>query len=241
MTSPENERATFAPAARVLLECDVPESKRVWSYALLQQKLEVAQAGSSKEALKLWVSESPDLILIDIHGPSIDVIELCKELRAEAVVPILVLTPNNNETHILETYRAGADECCAKPVSPGLFMAKTKAWLRRTRTVTAESLDLVQVNDFRLDPARREVNIGEATVIRLTNLEFRLLHLLVSHPGWVFRTDDIILRVWGYYGNGDRTLLKNVVYLLRRKIEPEPSHPRYIITESGIGYRFHSG
>ena len=89
-----------------------------------------------------------------------------------------------------------------------------------------------------LDPAKRQVTLAEGKVVKLTTLEFRVLHLLMSHPGWVMKTDDILQRVWGYYGNGDRDLLKNVVYRLRRKIDPDPNHPRFIFTEAGLGYRF---
>lgn len=102
----------------------------------------------------------------------------------------------------------------------------------------AESLDIVHAGGLHLDPTRRLVINENKETFKLTNLEFRLLHLLMLHPGWVFRTEDIIQKVWGYYGNGDSNLLKNVVYRLRRKIDPDPGNPRYIHTEAGLGYKF---
>lgn len=150
----------------------------------------------------------------------------------------MLLTPGRNEAHILEVYQAGVDECIVKPVSPSLFLAKVGAWLRRSWTIPAEAMEDLQVGDVRLEPARREVAIATGSAVKLTNLEFRLLHLLMTHRGQVLEPDVIIDRVWGYAGSGDSAALKNVVYRLRRKIEPDPSRPRYIQTVAGEGYTF---
>ena len=228
----------FMMDAKVLLVSDDPETRQVWGYALGQQKIEVVPAESVTGALDRWAEESFDLIVIDVHTPELDAIDICSRLRAEAINPILLFTPSRNEAHILEAYRAGVDECITKPIGPSLFLAKVRAWLRRSWTVPAEILDSLQVGDFRLDPARREVITATGSAVKLSNLEFRLLHLLMSHRGQVLVSDVIIDRVWGYAGAGDSTLLKNVVYRLRRKIEPDPSQPRYIQTVAGGGYTF---
>jgi DNA-binding winged helix-turn-helix (wHTH) protein len=104
--------------------------------------------------------------------------------------------------------------------------------------VPSAALDALQVAGFRLDLDRKQVSTPEGAIVKLTNLESRLLYLLMGHPGWVMETDYLIDRVWGHFGEGDSALLKNVVYRLRRKIEPDPGQPRYLLTESSLGYKF---
>jgi two-component system, OmpR family, KDP operon response regulator KdpE len=135
------------------------------------------------------------------------------------------------------------DDCMQHPVSPKIFLAKVKAWLRRAQVIPIEALDQVEVRSFRLEPARRQLIINknegsEGKIIHLTNLEFRLLWLLMNNPNHLFEPDYLINQVWGIYGDGDGTLLKNLVYRLRRKIEPNPSDPRFILNEHGQGYKF---
>lgn len=224
--------------AKVLVVCDDYDSARTWGYILKEKNIDTTLLSSVAEALQVWSELIPDLIIIDMYSSEFDGIGLVTEIRQQGVVPILLLTPNNNETHILEAYQAGVDECVVKPISPALFLVKAKAWLRRSWSMPAESLDLLQVGRLRLDPTRRLVTTEDEQTINLTNLEFRLLHLLMTHPGWVLTTEDIVQKVWGYYGNGDSNLLKNVIYRLRRKIDPDPANPRFIHTEAGLGYKF---
>lgn len=232
-----NGRFDTAYEVKVLVVSDDQETGRVWSYILREKGLFVILTSTAAEAMQIWADQIPELIVIDTHS-ELDGIQLTTELRKETIIPILMFTPRANETHILEAYQAGVDECAVKPISPALFWAKARAWLRRSWTVPAEGLDSLQAGELRLDPSRRQVTIAEKNAIKLTTLEFRVLHALMSHPGWVLKTEDIITRVWGYYGSGDSNLLKNVVYRLRRKIDPDPNHPRYIHTEAGLGYRF---
>lgn len=224
--------------AKVLLVTDDSQIGRVWAYALGEMGLEVALAGSADEAMTRWADEVFDLVLIDAHTSQLDIIDLCQRLHAEAANLILLLTPRTDEAHLLEAYQAGADECISKPISPSLFLAKVKTWLRRSWTLPTEALDALQAGDLQLDPTRRQVVTPTGSVVKLTNLEFRLLHLLMSHQGQVLDSNLIIDRVWGHTGGGDTVLLKNVVYRLRRKIEPDPSQPRYIQTTAGEGYSF---
>jgi two-component system response regulator RegX3 len=226
---------------RVLLVSDDPEAGRVWTYALGQRDVQVVLLGSAKDALARWAEEAFDLVIIDVYTPQLDGIDLCRRLRAEAIAPILLFTPRGDETHILQAYQVGADECIVKPISPPLFLAKVRAWLRQAWTVSAEALDSLQAGELQLDPARRQVVTATGCAVKLTNLEFRILHLLMSHQGHVLESDTIVGRVWGYSGMGESALLKNVIYRLRRKIEPEPSQPRYIQTVAGVGYAFQFG
>jgi two-component system response regulator RegX3 len=221
---------------RVLLVSDEPDSGRIWAFALQQKGLEVVLTNKSQDALAEWGTGGFDLLIIDVHTPRLDGIDLCRRIRAEAVNPILLFSPRVDEAHILEAYQAGADECVVKPVSPALFLAKARAWLRRSWTVPAGALGCLQAGALRLDPARREVVTAEGSAVKLSTLEFRLLHLLMNHEGQVLPSDLIVHRVWGHTGEGDNTLLKNLVYRLRRKIEPDPGQPRYIQTMAGEGY-----
>jgi DNA-binding response OmpR family regulator len=224
--------------AKVLLISDDYSTARIWCHILSEKNIDTTLLSSPAEALRVWTEMIPDLIVIDAYGRDFDGIDLVDKLRQQGVVPIILLTANNNETHILEAYRNGVDECVIKPISPALFQSKVKAWLRRSWSMPAESLAVLQVGGLQLDPTRRQVTTNDQEIINLTNLEFRLLHLLMSHPGWVMTSEDIVMKVWGYHGNGDTNLLKNLVYRLRRKIDPDHGNPRYIHTEAGLGYKF---
>ena len=224
--------------ATVLVVSDQPDTARVWAFTLKQMGLEVCLAGFSDRTLQLWAEEYPDLIVLDVYDTQAEVFDFCHRLRDEAAVPILFLTSRNDEAFILEAYKAGADECVPHPVSPRLFMAKVQAWLRRSLVVPSATLEVLQIGGFLLDPDRKAVMIPSGNLVKLTNLESRLLYLLMSHQGWILETDYLVERVWGHFGDGDSVLLKNVVYRLRRKIEPDPGNPRYLLTESSIGYKF---
>lgn len=227
--------------ATVLVVSDQPDTARIWAFTLKQMGLEVCLAGFSERTLQLWAEEYPDLIVLEVYDSSADVFAFCHRLRDEAAVPILFLTARNDEAFILEAYKAGADECVSHPVSPRLFTAKVQAWLRRSLVVPSATLDVLHVGGFLLDPDRKSVMIPTGEMVKLTNLESRLLYLLMSHHGWILETDYLVERVWGHFGEGDSVLLKNVVYRLRKKIEPDPSQPRYLLTESSIGYKFQVG
>ena len=224
--------------AKVMIVCDDPDTCQIWAISLRHRGIEVIATGLAEVALKQSAEEIPDLVVIDVSASQLDGIALCQRLREEAIVPILLFTPRNNESHILEAYRAGTDECVAKPVSPALFLAKVKVWLRRSWTVPAESLEVVQISDLYLDPYGRQVRRDTGEGVRLTILEFRLLYLLMTNAGRILETEYIVERVWGYHGDGNSKLLKNLVYRLRRKIEPDHNHTLYLHTEPGTGYKF---
>ena len=227
--------------AKVLIISDEPDTARIWGFSLMQVGLEVSVIGISDSTLQTWAEALPDLIIIEDFNTQIEELELCQQLRAETVVPILYMTTKVDEGFLLEAYRVGADECVPFPVSPRLFQAKVKAWLRRVQAMPMTALDEVQAGAFRLNPANKRLVNAASEVIKLTVLEARLLYQLMSHPGWIFEPDRLVERVWGYYGDGDSALLKNLVYRLRRKIEPDPGRPRYLLTEASAGYKFVAG
>jgi two-component system response regulator MtrA len=224
--------------ATVFLVSDDPESARIWAYSLEQAGLEVCQAGFSDKTLQVWSSEYPDLIILEGSRARMDVFAFCRQLRGEAAVPILLLASENHESYLMAAYQAGADDCIPPPVSPRLFLAKVKAWLRRAQVLPNAALEAIRAGDFSLDPDRRMLSTPGGGVVKLTHLETRLLYLLMNHPAWTLETDYLVDRVWGHFGDGDGVLLKNLVYRLRRKIEPNPSQPCYLLTEGSLGYRF---
>jgi DNA-binding response OmpR family regulator len=227
---------------RMLLVSDDREAGRIWAYVLGQRRLEITTARSVEDALQRWAEEGGfDLVVIDVYTSQLDGIGLCRCLRAEAMAPILLFTPRSDEAYILEVYRAGADECVVKPISPSLFLAKVNAWLRLSWAIATDTLDGLKAGNLYLDPTRREVKNGSGSAVRLTNLEFRLLYLLMSHRGRILESGVIVDRVWGYTSCDESALLKNAVYRLRRKIENDPGHPHYIQTVAGIGYVFEPG
>lgn len=222
---------------KIFVVCDQSDTAPVWGFILRQQGLVVILETSLDKAIDRWSMEMPDLVVIDIDITHQDPVVLYKKFRAVSVAPILLFLPAHHEKQILEAYTAGVDEVVVKPISPAIFLAKIVAWVRRSWTVPVDGLSLVKAGKHRLDPGRRCLIDPAGLEIKLTNLEFRLLHLLMSRPTYVFSAEEIIQSIWGGFGSGDQVLLKNVVYRLRRKIEADPSRPALLRTWQG-GYSF---
>lgn len=222
---------------KIFVVCDQRDTAPVWGYLLGQQGLTVVLETSTVKALDRWSTEITDLVVIDVDIPHADRMELYEKFRAVSVAPILMFLPVYHETQILEAYASGVDEVVVKPISPAIFLAKIVAWVRRSWTVPVDGLGLVKAGKHRLDPTTHDLIDPMGNEIKLTNLEFRLLHILMSRPATVFSAEDIIQSIWGAFGNGDQVLLKNVVYRLRRKIEDDPRRPSLLKTQQG-GYSF---
>ena len=235
MNQVDELKSNYVP--KIFVVCDRTDTAPVWGFILRQQGLVVILETSLDKAVDHWSMEMPDLVVIDIDITHQDPMLLYKKFRAVSVAPILLFLPAHHETQILEAYAAGVDEVVVKPISPAIFLAKIVAWVRRSWTLPVDGLSLVKAGKHRLDPTRRCLIDPNEQEIKLTNLEFRLLHLLMSRPAFVFSAEDIIQSIWGGFGSGDQVLLKNVVYRLRRKIEVEPGHPTLLQTWQG-GYSF---
>ena len=229
------------PKAKILIISDEPITAEVWGYSLNKVGLNVTLIGIEDPVLETWMEISPDLIIIEDFNKDVEEIELCRQLRKETTVPIRYLTGKIEETFQIQVYEVGADECITFPITPRLFQMKVKAWLRRTMSVPLAMLNEVEIGELRLNVDKRVLKLRAGEQVKLTNLETRLLYLLMSHPGHCFEAEEIVNRVWGYWGEGDGTLLKNLVYRLRRKIELNPNRPRFIITVEGRGYGFLDG
>ena len=232
MTNPDPSNSQAA--LRVFIVCDQTDTAPIWGYMIREKGLVAILETSVQRAMGRAVEDIPDLIIIDVNASHAERIALCKKFRALSSSPILLFLPTNNEIEILEAYEAGVDECVIKPISPSIFVAKIAAWSRRSWT---EPMSPRRTSKLRLDPSRRSAINESGVDVRLTNLEFRLLHLLMSRPGFVFKSEDIIQTVWGSQREKDQSLLKNMVYRLRKKLEEEAGETNLIQTWPG-GYSF---
>ncbi|MFZ1043945.1 MAG: response regulator transcription factor [Anaerolineales bacterium] len=220
-------------ALRVFVICDQDATAPIWGYIIREKGLVAVLETSVQKAMERSMEEVPDLIVIDVNASHSQRMELCRKFRALSASPILLFSPTNNEAEILEAYHNGVDECVIKPISPAIFLAKIMAWAHRSWTVPMSPM---QAGKLRLDPARRSAIEPKGNEIKLTNLEFRLIHLLMSRPGYVFKNEEIMQAVWG--AAGDLAVLKNVIYRLRKKLEPDSSKSSYLIQTWPGGYSF---
>ena len=222
---------------KVLVVSNRQTTGPLWVFSLQQQKLNVVLEPNPSNALQRWEKEIPDLILLDINVPKGLTLELIKSLRAEMLIPILLMASAWSEEDVLEAYQAGVDDYLAKPVSPSLLQAKLKVWIKRSASVSLDVLNQIKVGTLQLFPSEKTILLEKGGAVRLTNLELRLLYYLMNRPGQIVTIAELNQRVWGYNVEADNTMLKNVVYRLRRKIEPDPANPLIIQTVTGIGYR----
>jgi DNA-binding response OmpR family regulator len=221
-------------ALRVFVVCDQADTAPIWGYMIREKGLVAILETSVDRAMTRAIEDIPDLVILDVSAPHKERIALCNKFRSLSSSPILLFLPAHNENEMLEAYRAGVDDCVVKPVSPAIFLAKVQAWLNRS---WSEPMSPRLTNKLRLDPAHRSAISADGTEIRLTNLEFRLLHLLMSRPGFVFKGEDIVQTVWGAREGETQPLLKNMIYRLRKKLEEEAGESQLIQTWPG-GYSF---
>ncbi len=225
-------------AATVLIVEDDPDTANLVQLYLRRDGYKVLSAPDGREGLKLAQDAGPDLVVLDLMLPGMDGLEVCRELRRNSNVPIIMLTARVEEEDRLEGLNLGADDYVTKPFSPRELAARVRAVLRRTARDAAEEGPLrLVVGDITVDLEKRTVQSGEDRV-NLTPTEYRLLVLLMREPGRTFSRDQIIDRVFGYDFDGfDRTVDAHVSNL-RSKVEADPDKPRYLQTVYGVGYRF---
>jgi len=222
---------------KVLIVSNQQTTGPLWVFSLQQQNLNVVLEADPANTLARCDAEAPALIILDISLPEAQILELIQSLRAEMLTPIMLLTPVRTDEFVLEVYKAGVDDCISKPVSPSLFQAKVKVWLRRFGILSVEALDPITVGTLQLFPSEKIVILKNGSTVRLTNLELRLLYYLMSRPGRAVAIEELNRRVWGYSKETDNTMLKNVIYRLRRKIEADPANPQILQNVAGVGYK----
>jgi DNA-binding response OmpR family regulator len=224
---------------------DEPALRETLEYNLAKQGYEVHTSADGLTALEIARQEHLDLVVLDIMLPGLDGLEVCRILRQESNVPILMLTARDEEVDKIVGLEIGADDYMTKPFSMRELLARVKALLRRVRLIQEEmeiqdqptAAETLAFDDLIIDLSRHEVRRGEEP-LRLKPKEYELLIFLATHQGTVLSRDLILERVWGWdYTGGSRTVDVHVRWL-REKIEPDPANPVRIVTVRGIGYRF---
>ncbi len=220
---------------RVLVVDDEPQLQRALTTNLKARGYDVDNASTGERALELAARHHPDAVILDLGLPGIDGIDVVRGLRGWSRVPILVLSARGGEAAKVAALDAGADDYVTKPFGMDELLARLRAALRRM--TPAEEEATVETADFSVDLANRQVRRG-GEVVHLTPTEWHVLEVLVRHPGKLVSQRQLLKEVWGPAYETETNYLRLYLAQLRRKLEPEPGHPRYLITEPGMGYRF---
>ena len=218
----------------VMVVDDDQDLAEMLSIVLNGAGIDVDLVGRGDEVLELFRNNPPDLVLFDVMLPGIDGIEVCKLIRAESMVPIIMLTAKGDTHDVVLGLEAGADDYMVKPFRhPSELIARIKTRLRRTNSDIA---GLLAISDLSIDVQAHHVLRGNK-VISLTRLEFDLLVALAKEPGRVFTRDALLSEVWGYRHSTDTRLVNVHVQRLRSKIEHDPENPEIVVTVRGVGYK----
>ena len=206
----------------------------VVSFTLRRAGFEISTANDGMTALARWQQERPDFVILDLNLPKLSGLEVCKRIRQESDIPILILSVRGEDDDIVTGLQVGADDYVVKPFSPRQLVARVEALLRRSGSPSLAP-DSLTVGDMRLDPARSEMYVCGELKSHLTRLENELLQTLLLHRDQVLSADVLIDHVWGP-GGGDRAMLKQLVYRLRRKMQNATAECPDIETIPGVGY-----
>jgi two-component system response regulator MtrA len=198
---------------------------------------EVDLVGRGDEVMDLLRAQKPDLVLLDVMLPGIDGIDVAKLIRAESMVPIVMLTAKGDTHDVVRGLEAGADDYMVKPFNPAELVARLKVRLRRSQVVSETSL---RIGNIEIDQIAHSI-IRDGQTIPLTRLEFDLLVALAKEPGRVFTREALLSEVWGYQHATDTRLVNVHIQRLRSKVEYDPENPQLIVTVRGIGYKAGTG
>jgi two-component system KDP operon response regulator KdpE len=222
---------------RVLVVDDEAPIRRALAANLRARDLDVDLAATGEEALRLAGAHRPDLVILDLGLPGMSGLEVIEGLRGWSDVPILVLSARDAEGDKVAALDQGADDYVAKPFGMGELMARVRAALRRAAPGDDEQ-PVVATEHFQVDLASKQVRTVAGDAVHLTPIEWGLVDLLVRHPGRLVSQRQLLQQVWGPgYGDESNYLRVHMAHV-RQKLEPEPSRPRYFLTEPGMGYRF---
>lgn len=223
---------------KVLVVDDDQDVADVVDYVLRRAGFEVVLAHDGLAGLTAFEREEPDLVILDINMPKVDGLEVCRRIREGSMTPVVMLTVRNDEDGIVHALQTGADDYICKPFSARQLVARVQALLRRALArgeAVGTAASRLQAGPIALDLAAHSVT-REGTPLRLTPIEFRILHLLMRHRGQVLPPTTIVEHVWGYEGSGNEDLVKVHIHRLRQKLEPDISRPRFLQTVPGVGY-----
>lgn len=222
---------------KVLVVDDEPQITRVLRHSLTAHRFDVRTAADGVSGLDTFHDWHPDLIITDLQMPEMDGIEFCREIRKTSNLPIIVLSVRGEERTKVEALDAGADDYVTKPFGIDELLARVRAALRRQQGSESATETLLEDGDFHIDLATREVSVA-GTQIHLTPKEFDLLVFLFRNRGKVITHRAILAAIWGGNSTEQTEYLRVFVGQLRKKVEQDPAHPRYIRTEPWVGYRF---
>lgn len=222
-------------SARILVAEDDPKQSHVIKAYLEKEGHSVLVVGNGRQALEFARARKPDLIVLDIMMPEVDGLDVCRVLRAESQVLILLLTARATESHLLLGLDLGADDYMVKPYNPRELTARIRALLRRGTAVPVN--EPIRALDVEIDTRRFEVRVA-GDQVALTAKEFELLRVLASEPGRVFTRTELLEHVFGFDHQIQTRTVNMHVSNLRRKIEPNPEEPVYVLTVPGRGYKF---
>jgi DNA-binding response OmpR family regulator len=223
---------------QLLLYGPLKDEIDILKYALQQAAIVMRVSHQFEQIKKEWTNQPADAVLV-IH-----VVEdrrdnsIIKEFRSFTSVPMLVISDLMREEDLLGLYQAGADLVVTRPYSIRILAMQLRALIQRSNNMPLKGLPSLTQGDLILDPATRSVSVHARTAVHLTQLEFRMLYTLMTHLGRILTAEELVEKVWGYYGPGNRELVRGLIQRVRLKIEPDPHNPIYIHTEAGVGYYF---
>lgn len=222
---------------RVLVVEDDPQMVRALSLTLSARGYEVVTATTGADALRALRRRGCDAVILDLGLPDVDGIEVLREIRRDRMVPVLVLSARSDRFEKVRALDSGADDYVTKPFDLEELLARMRAAVRRaTPDVGAP---VIETEHFTIDLARKQVHLADGSAVHLTPTEWALLEALARQPGMVIDGHDLLLaRVWGSGYESQTNYLRVYMAGLRRKLEPDPSHPVHLMTSPGIGYRF---
>ena len=228
----------MAETATILVVDDEESIQKLLAYPLERDGFLVVQARDGEEALEKFAAGPVDLVVLDLALPKLDGLEICRRLRAQSAVPIIMLTARDDEVDKVLGLELGADDYITKPFSIREFRSRVRALLRRAKLAPARGQDeVIDVDGVAIDVGRRAVAV-HGRPVQLTYLEFELLRTLATHPGRVYTRQMLLETLWGGAEYRDPRTIDVHVRHLREKIERDPSDPDYIFTVRGVGYRF---
>lgn len=220
--------------ARILIVDDEVAIRRLLQISLAAQGYIIFEASQGQAAVNAVVTQRPDLVILDMSLPDLDGVAVTQLLRQWTQLPIIILSVRDQEGDKIAALDAGADDYLTKPFSVGELLARIRVALRRVNTPAGEAV--FSSGELRVDFAHRRITVGGREV-KLTPTEYELLRLLVTHAGKVLTHQQLLHKIWGADYSGELHMLRVNISNLRRKVEPDPARPRYIITEPGVGYR----
>src|SRR5215470_13293084 len=224
------------PSARIMIVDDDPQIRRVLRTALVAQGYEAVDARNGEEALEKMRNEKLDLMILDMNMPGMSGVETCRTVRSTSDISIIMLTVRDAESDKVEALDAGADDYMTKPFSSPELLARIRAALRRSPQLSND-MQVVRFDDVEINFNLRRVVVGNKEA-RLTPKEFELLQYMVAHPNVPIPHTKLLQSVWGEDQGGEVEHLRVFINQLRKKIERNPSNPKYLLTEPWIGYRF---